>query len=160
MKKRPKHVSLAIIAGGMSRSAIKDLTLYALAQATTLTDIFLCETAHDIMEKPGVAIMRKHLATALPIDEIREYCAEQPIKSLAVFGSALRGELRDESDIDLLVEYEPDARIGYFELAQHEIDLGELIGRQVDLRTAGELNRLFRQDVIDSARQLYARRKS
>ncbi len=96
----------------------------------------------------------------LPVKEIREYCETQPILRLSLFGSALRDELRPESDIDLLVEYEPDARIGYFELAQHEIDLGELIGRQVDLRTAGELNRLFRQDVIDSARQLYARRKS
>lgn len=105
-------------------------------------------------------IMSELTAVALPVEEIRSYCETQPIARLSLFGSALRGELRDESDIDLLVEYEPDARIGYFELAQHEIDLGELIGRQVDLRTAGELNRLFRQDVIDSARQLYARRKS
>ena len=104
--------------------------------------------------------MSELTAVALPIEEIRAYCETQPIARLSLFGSALRDELRPESDIDLLVEYEPDARIGYFELAQHEIDLGELIGRQVDLRTAGELNRLFRQNVIDSARQLYARRKS
>ena len=105
-------------------------------------------------------IMSELTTVALPVEEIRAYCQTQPIARLSLFGSALRDELRDESDIDLLVEYEPDARIGYFELAQHEIDLGELIGRQVDLRTAGELNRLFRQDVIDSARQLYARRES
>ena len=48
------------------------------------------------------------MAAALPIDRIREYCAGQPIERLSVFGSAARGELTDESDIDLLVEYLPD----------------------------------------------------
>ena len=93
-------------------------------------------------------------------EAICAYCETQPIERLSLFGSALRGELTPDSDIDLLVEYSPGARIGYFELAQHEIDIGNLIGRQVDLRTADELNRLFRQDVVDSARQLYARRES
>lgn len=94
----------------------------------------------------------------LPVEEIRAYCETQPIERLSLFGSALQDELTPDSDIDLLVEYSSGARIGYFELAQQEIDLGELIGRKVDLRTADELNRLFRQNVVDTARQLYARR--
>ena len=93
----------------------------------------------------------------LPLKEIRAYCETQPIRRLSVFGSALRNELTPESDIDLLVEYLPSAKIGYFELAQQEIDLGELIGWQVDLRTPKELSRHFRQAVVDSARLLYAR---
>ena len=93
----------------------------------------------------------------LPLKEIRAYCETQPIARLSVFGSALRNELTPASDIDLLVEYLPSAKIGYFELAQQEIDLGELIGWQVDLRTPKELNRRFRQAVVDSARLLYAR---
>lgn len=104
--------------------------------------------------------MSEGVAFDLPLKAIRAYCETQPIERLSLFGSALRGELTPGSDIDLLVEYSPGARIGYFELAQHEIDIGNLSGRQVDLRTADELNRLFRQDVVDSARQLYARRES
>ena len=94
----------------------------------------------------------------LPLAAIREYCATQPIEPLSLFGSALRDELTPESDIDLLVEFVPDAKIGYFELAQQEIDLSELVGKQVDLRTPNELSRLFRQEVIESARLLYAKR--
>ena len=101
--------------------------------------------------------MSESVQIALPVDKIREYCAGQPIMRLSVFGSALRDELTPESDIDLLVEYLPEAKIGYFELAQQEIDLSELIGWKVDLRTPNELNRHFRQEVIDNARPIYAK---
>ena len=93
----------------------------------------------------------------LPLGAIRDYCATQPIERLSLFGSALRDELTPESDIDLLVEFVSDAKIGYFELAQQEIDLSELIGKKVDLRTPNELSRLFRQEIIESARLLYAK---
>ncbi len=101
--------------------------------------------------------MSQQVSEALPLQDIRDYCATQPIDRLSLFGSALRDELTPESDIDLLVEFVPDAKIGYFELAQHEIDLSELIGKKVDLRTPNELSRLFRQEVIESARLLYAK---
>lgn len=101
--------------------------------------------------------MSEFTAVALPVEEICAYCETQPIERLSLFGSALRDELREESDIDLLVEYSPGARIGYFELAQQEIDLSQLIGRKVDLRTPYELSRLFRQDVVESARILFAK---
>ena len=101
--------------------------------------------------------MSERLCADLPEDRIREYCACQPIARLSLFGSALRGGLRPESDVDLLVEYLPDARIGYFELVQQEIDLSELIGSKVDLRTPNELSLIFRQQVVDNARLLYVR---
>ena len=91
----------------------------------------------------------------LPVEAICAYCETQPIRRLSLFGSALRDEVRPESDIDLLVEYLPGAKIGYFELAQHRIDLSDLLGWKVDLRTPKELSRYFRQEVIDSARLLY-----
>ncbi len=99
--------------------------------------------------------MREQIKSYLPEDEIREYCKGKPIRRLSVFGSAARNELTPESDIDLLVEYLPEAKIGYFELAQQEIDLSALIGWKVDLRTPNELSRFFRQDVIDNARLVY-----
>ncbi len=101
--------------------------------------------------------MSESVAIHLPLEAIRAYCETQPIERLSLFGSALRDELRDESDIDLLVNYSPGARVGYFELAQQEIDLSELIGRKVDLRTPNELSRLFRRDVVESARLIYAK---
>ena len=91
----------------------------------------------------------------LPIDKIRQYCETQPIARLSLFGSALRDEMTEESDIDLLVEYLPGARVSYFTLVRHEIDMREIIGWKVDLRTPNELSRFFRQDVLDSARKLY-----
>ncbi len=95
----------------------------------------------------------------LPLDEIRAYCATKPIQRLSLFGSALRDELRAESDVDLLVEYRPGVTITLLTLAGHEIDLCELIGRKVDLRMPGELGDSFRQQVVDGARLLYEEKR-
>ena len=91
----------------------------------------------------------------LPIETIRAYCETQPIARLSLFGSALRDEMTEESDIDLLVEYLPGATVTLLTLAGHEIDLGGLVGRKVDLRMPGELGRSFRQRVADNARLVY-----
>ena len=99
--------------------------------------------------------MSEITAVALPVEEIRAYCETQPIERLSLFGSALRDELREESDVDLLVEYRPGVTVTLLTLAGHEIDLSELIGRKVDLRMPGELGNSFRHQVVDSARLLY-----
>lgn len=90
----------------------------------------------------------------LPLDAIREYCANQPIRRLSVFGSALHGDMHSDSDVDLLVEYKAGARIG-LAFFQHMVDLSEIIGREVDLRTAEDLSRYFRQAVCDEARPIF-----
>lgn len=99
--------------------------------------------------------MREQIKSYLPEDEIREYCKSQPIERLSVFGSALRNELRPESDIDLLVEYLPDAPVGYFSMARHMRDLSEIMGRTVDLATPNSLSRYIRQEILESARLIY-----
>ncbi len=86
----------------------------------------------------------------LPLAAIREYCARQPIRRLSVFGSALYGDLRFDSDIDLLVEYKAEAQVG-LEFFQHMVDLSQIIGREVDLRTSDDLSRYFRQAVCEEA---------
>ena len=101
--------------------------------------------------------MNEMLLTHIPADEIREYCTRQPIRRLSVFGSAVRNELTAESDIDLLVEYLPDAPVGYFSMARHMIDFAEIIGRRVDLATPNSLSPYIRQEVLDSAELLYAK---
>ena len=91
----------------------------------------------------------------LPLDEIREYCAGQPILRLSVFGSAARGELRPESDIDLLVEYEPGATVGLFAMGGHLTDLSEIVDRRVDLCTPKGLSPYIRDEILESARLIY-----
>lgn len=100
--------------------------------------------------------MSEQLATALPIDEIRKYCASQPILRLSVFGSAARNELTPESDVDLLVEYEPDAPVGYFSMARHMRQLSEIVGRPVDLCARNGLKSYIRREVEASARLIHA----
>ena len=101
--------------------------------------------------------MSEAIKTVLPEDKIREYCAGQPIRRLSVFGSAARDELRPESDIDLLVEYFPDAPVGYLTMARQARELSEIVGRSVDLATPNSLSRYLREDVLESARLIYAR---
>lgn len=101
--------------------------------------------------------MSKFTCVGLPEDKIREYCATQPIRRLSVFGSAVRNELTPESDVDLLVEYIPDAPVGLFAMSGHRLDLIEIVGRDVDLATPNSLSPYIRQAVLDSAELLYAK---
>lgn len=79
-------------------------------------------------------------------------CRRHGIRRLSLFGSVLKGTARPDSDIDLLVEFEPEATPGLMGMAAIEIELSELLGgRQVDLRTAGDLSRYFRDEVVRSA---------
>ncbi len=91
-----------------------------------------------------------------PLEEIAEFCRRHPIAKLSLFGSVLRDDFRDASDVDFLVEFEPGAKVTYFYLAQLEIDLEEIVGRKVDVRLAGELDKRFRDEVVRSAEEIYA----
>ncbi len=97
------------------------------------------------------------LATGVSIDEqrLRLFCADHGVRRLQLFGSALHGALRDESDIDLLVEFESGRTPGLLRIAQLEIELAEMLGRPVDLRTLHDLSRHFRDQVAAEARTLY-----
>lgn len=88
---------------------------------------------------------------------LRRFCERYPVQRLALFGSALRADFSAESDIDMLVDYVPGARVTLLDMAQQEIELSELVGRKVDLRTPAELSRYFRQQVLDTAVVLYER---
>ncbi len=93
----------------------------------------------------------------LPRDKIAEFCKRNRIRKLSLFGSALRGQLREDSDIDLLVEFQPGQAPSLFDLARMERELSALLGgRKVDLRTPKELSRYFREEVHSSASVQYA----
>jgi len=94
----------------------------------------------------------------IPQDQIAEFCLRNHIRRLAIFGSALRPDFDEESDIDVLVEFEPQHIPGLFGLARMERELSALLGgRKVDLRTPEDLSRYFRQQVLREAEVQYAR---
>ena len=97
--------------------------------------------------------MSDETTLVLPLDEIRKYCAGQPIRRLSIFGSALHGDMRSDSDVDLLVEYKEEAQVG-LQFFQHMVDLSRIIGREVDLRTPEDLSRHFRKTVCREARPI------
>ncbi|MGH7077147.1 MAG: nucleotidyltransferase family protein, partial [Acetobacteraceae bacterium] len=103
---------------------------------------------------PATGSVVKPLAMRLFRDDaaLDALCRRYRIRKLSLFGSTLRGTSRPDSDIDLLVEFEPGAIPGLLALAQIEIDLSGLLGgRKVDLRTAGDLSRYFRDEVVRTA---------
>jgi predicted nucleotidyltransferase len=76
---------------------------------------------------------------------------------LSLFGSVLRDDFGPDSDVDVLIEFEPGASVTYFDLADMKFELEDLIGREVDLLTPNALSQYFRQQVIDTAVALYER---
>ncbi len=91
----------------------------------------------------------------LPKEKIAEFCKRNHIRKLSLFGSVLHGDFRSDSDIDLLVEFDPDHIPGLIRLAGMEIELSEILGRKVDLRTLQDLSPYFRKEVLNSAEEQY-----
>ena len=91
----------------------------------------------------------------IPKGLLDDFCRQRHIRKLSLFGSVLRDDFGPQSDVDVLVEFEPGATVGYFELADMEAELSELLGRKADLRTPAELSRYFRQAVLAAAEPQY-----
>lgn len=90
----------------------------------------------------------------IPYEGIRKVCKEHHVKKLSLYGSALSDNFMPESDIDLLAEFE--ATPSLFEIVRISQELSEIFdGKAVDLKTAKELSRYFRTQVLDSAQVLY-----
>lgn len=96
-----------------------------------------------------------HSASSLPIRvphrDLEGFCAQHHIRKLSFFGSVLRGDFRPESDVDVLVEFEPGHVPGFFGFGAMELELQELLGRKVDLHTPASLSPYFRDEVLAEA---------
>ena len=98
-----------------------------------------------------------HMRLPVSPDALGAFCRRHHIRRLSLFGSVLRGTDGPDSDVDLLVEFEPSHVPGLIALAGIEAELSELIGgRRVDLRTPQELSRYFRDEVLKAAAVQYA----
>lgn len=98
------------------------------------------------------------MSEQIPVEpaKLAELCQRHRIRKLSLFGSRLKGTARPDSDVDLLVEFDPGARTTLFDMAQIEIELSQLLGgRKVDLRTAEDLSRYFRDEVVQTAQPQY-----
>ncbi len=91
-----------------------------------------------------------------PREEIALFCRRHHITRLSLFGSVLRSDFREDSDVDVLVEFEPHTRVGFLALSAMQRELSQIVGRAVDLRTPEDLSRYFRDEVLRDARVQYA----
>ena len=98
----------------------------------------------------------KQLSLTIPADEIAAFCRRHHIRELALFGSVLRDDFGPNSDVDVLVEFEPEADIGLLAFARTQRELSELFQRPVDLVTRNGLKPLIKQSVLDRAEIIYA----
>jgi len=89
-------------------------------------------------------------------DRIADFCQQHHIRSLAFFGSVLRDDFRPDSDIDVLVEFEPGYTPG-FAFFGMEAELSEILGRKVELHTRNFLSRYFRDKVLEEAEIQYVK---
>ncbi len=95
-------------------------------------------------------------ASSLKLDRkrIQDFCERHHIRKLSIFGSALRADFKPDSDLDILVEFQP-GHVPGLEFFAIQDELSRLLGRQVDLSTPGFLSKYFRNQVLKEARVIY-----
>ena len=98
--------------------------------------------------------MSNRVKIAIPKEKVAEFCRRHHIRKLAFFGSVLRDDFRWDSDVDVLVEFEPGKTPGLAFFAMQD-ELSELLGRRVDLNTPLCLSRYFRDEILAEAEPVY-----
>jgi hypothetical protein len=91
----------------------------------------------------------------IPREALAEFCRRHHIRKLSLFGSVLREDFRPDSDVDVLVEFEEGHPVGLMRLSRMQRELSALLGREIDLNTAGFLSPRIRDTVIDEAETQY-----
>ena len=91
----------------------------------------------------------------IPQPEVEEFCRQNHIEKLSLFGSVIRDDFTPNSDIDVLVEFEPGHVVGLIKLGGMHVDLSEIFGREVDINTPNGLSRYYRDEVLSEALVIY-----
>src|ERR1043166_5778323 len=92
----------------------------------------------------------------IPPEGVRDLCRKYGVKELSVFGSRARGDHRDRSDLDLLVDFLPESDIDLLDFIHLKLDLEQLLGIAVDLVERDALKPRMRQQVLSQSRPIYA----
>ena len=96
------------------------------------------------------------IAIDVPREQIPDFCRRYKVRKLSLFGSVIHDDFTPESDVDVLVEFEPDAHASYFTLFDMEEELSGLLdGRKIDVNTPNCLSKYFREEVLAEAEVLY-----
>ena len=101
--------------------------------------------------------MGKRIRINIPKEQLAQFCEAYHVRRISLYGSALRDDFGPDSDIDILIDFEPGFKTGLLKMARMENELSGMLGRKVDLRTPGDLSRYFRQEVLESAEVEYAK---
>src|SRR3989338_871850 len=99
--------------------------------------------------------MVQKLPVEIPREQLAEFCRRNRIRKLSLFGSVLREDFAPNSDVDVLVEFEPGAKVGLLAFSRIERELSALLGRKVDFNTEGFLSDYFREDILNEAEVLF-----
>jgi hypothetical protein len=91
----------------------------------------------------------------VPHDAVADFCRRHGVRRLAFFGSVTRDDFTPESDVDVLVEFEPGRVPGLITFAGYQIELSEILGRKVDMHTPAGISRYFREEVLAAAKDEY-----
>ncbi|MFQ5512733.1 MAG: nucleotidyltransferase family protein [Candidatus Krumholzibacteriia bacterium] len=101
-------------------------------------------------------MMKARVNLDVPREKIAAFCQRHRLRKLAFFGSVLRDDFGPDSDVDVLIEFEPGGSVGLFRLAGMELELSDILGgRKVDLNTPNCLSRYFREHVVAEAEVQY-----
>jgi uncharacterized protein len=92
----------------------------------------------------------------IDMDALAEICRRYYVRELSLFGSVLRDDFREDSDVDVMVDYQPEARVSLFAMSDLRYELMELFGREVDLVSKRGLRRGYREHILSTCEHLYA----
>ncbi len=99
--------------------------------------------------------MKKRLNLNISKKQLAEFCKKNRITKLSLFGSSLCDDFGPDSDVDMLVEFGPEAHVGLIGFAGLELELSEILGRKVDLNTPACVSKYYREDVLAEAEVQY-----
>ncbi|MGD8406513.1 MAG: nucleotidyltransferase domain-containing protein [Anaerolineales bacterium] len=92
----------------------------------------------------------------IPKKELNEFCKRYHIQRLALFGSVLGDNFRKESDVDVLVSFQPNAKIGFITFSRMQREFAELLNRPVDLVPMDGIKPVIRESVLANTEEIYA----
>jgi predicted nucleotidyltransferase len=93
---------------------------------------------------------------SIPQADLRAFCRAHAVRELSIFGSAVRGDFGPDSDVDVLIDLAPEARIGLIALQRMRDELARIFGRPVDLLTKNGINHNIRDDILRDAQVIHA----
>jgi predicted nucleotidyltransferase len=96
------------------------------------------------------------LKDQIPSKELEDFCQHYQVRRLSLFGSVLREDFRADSDIDVLVQFEPQVRVSFLTLGKMQRELSAIFQRPVDLVPQDGLKPVIRESVLSSAQEVYA----